>query len=135
MSSGIERIVYGLKKASPSTVETEDGKLIRKPDPIFLSDCRACALLEVVCEELESPCTYLLEKCEKPTEKRDCEKCERLDECLCEKPCCWECGHLTECLEIAKDCGADQLVSGVFGYSWEEFVEAVKMLVAEEALK
>jgi hypothetical protein len=135
MSSGIERIVYGLRKLGSSTVETEDGKLIRKPDPIFLSDCRACALLEVVCEELESPCFILLEKCEKPTEERDCEECERLDECLSNKPCCWECKHLMECLEMAKDCGAGQFVSGVLGCNWEEFVEAVKMLVAEEASK
>jgi hypothetical protein len=135
MSSGIGRIVYGLRKINPSTVEAENGKQLHQPSSIFLDDCRTCALLDVVCEELESPCTCLLEKCEKPTEERDCEECERLDECLSDKPCCWECKHLMECLEMAKDCGADQFVSSVFSCDWEEFVEAVKMLVAEEASK
>jgi hypothetical protein len=34
-----------------------------------------------------------------------------------------------ECLEIAKERGADEFVEDRFKCSWEEFIEAVKMLM------
>lgn len=131
LEQGIGKIVYGLKKISPSTVETEDGKLIQKPSA-FLSDCRACALLNVVCEELESPCAFLREKCGKPDDDGDCEGCEQLQECLGEKPCCWECPLLHECLDVAMEWGADQFVKDIHGCDWEEFLIAVEMLAGRK---
>jgi len=124
---GVKRIVYGLKKVSPWAVETEGGKLIRRPGPPFPADCRGCSLLDLVCEELEHPCPGITDDCAKHAAGVDCEECEKLAECLDDRPCCWECKHLLECLERAKG-----LVQERFGCDWGEFLEAVKMLLEDE---
>jgi len=129
--SGIGKLVYGVRKLTDSTVEFEGGKLLHKPSFLFGGDCRACALLDLVCEELEAPCTILLRGCEKPEDERKCEECEQLDECLGEKPCCWLCPHLKECLEITRDSGAEEFVKSRYRCSWEEFEVAVKMLLGK----
>lgn len=115
---GINKIVYGLKRLSPYSVETEGGKLLIKP-PL---DCRACSLLNVVCEELEYPCRALTEKCE----GKDWEECnhDRLEE----KPCCWECRHLTDCIKMLKEGYGDELFISLFGCDAETFIKAVEML-------
>ena len=125
-SSGIGKLVYGLEKVSPFTVKLENGRFIRRP----VSDCRVCALNNVVCEELEYPCAYLLRKCRKRS--KNCETCGRLEECLDEKPCCWNCPYLMECLEMARERDGEFFVKFRYGCSWEEFEAAVKML-AEDA--
>jgi hypothetical protein len=123
---GIGKLVYGLKKLSPFTVGLENGKFLRRP----VSDCRLCALLNIVCEEIESPCIFLLRKCKK--RRKNCESCDRLMECLDEKPCCWNCPYLTECLEMARDCDGEFFVKFMYGCCWEEFKTAVKMLAEDE---
>ena len=67
--SGIGKLVYGVRKLTDSTVEFEGGKLLHKPSFLFGGDCRACALLDLVCEELEAPCTILLRGCKSPKTK------------------------------------------------------------------
>jgi len=129
LKHGIGKIVYGVRKISPFTAELEDGKVMHKPSMFVCGDCRVCALLNVTCEELESPCTYSLSKCRKRGDAKNCEECVSLGECLDEKPCCWECRYLTECLEWAGDCGADQLVKDSYGCDFEEFMFAVKTMV------
>ena len=124
-SPGIGKLVFGLRKLSPFTVELENGKILRKP----VSDCRVCALLNVVCEEIEFPCTFLLRKCKK---QKNCEACGRLEECLDEKPCCWNCPYLMECLERARERDGEFFVKFGYGCSWEEFEAAVKMLAEDE---
>ena len=115
-----------MEKISPHTVKLENGKVLYKPGV----DCRACALLNVTCEEIEFPCTFLLRKCKKRTKK--CETCRRLPECLDEKPCCWDCPCLTECLEMIKERDGEFLVKQRFECCWEEFEAAVKMLAENE---
>jgi len=124
-SPGIGKLVYGLKKLSPFTVGLENGKILRKP----VSDCRVCALLNVVCEEIEFPCTFLLMKCKK---RKNCEACGRVEECLDEKPCCWNCPYLMECLEMARERDGEFFVKFRYGCNWEEFEAAVKMLAEDE---
>jgi len=129
-SSGIGKLVYGLEKVN-FAVRLENGRIIRRP-AFPLSDCRSCALLDVVCEEIDSPCIFLLRKCSKRQEERDCEACGELSECLNEKPCCWDCPYLTECLEMARERGGELFVKSTYGCSWEEFEAAVKMLAEDE---
>jgi len=130
-SYGIGKLVYGVRKLTDSTVELEGGKLLHKPGFFFGGDCRACALLDLVCEELEAPCTSLLRGCEKPEDERKCEECEQLEDCLGEKPCCWLCPHLKECLEIARESGAEDFVKSRYGCDLQEFEAAVKMLLGK----
>jgi len=131
MNSGIGKIVYGIRKASSSTVELEDGELLHKPKFPF-GDCRACCLADVTCEEeLETPCLRMCRECSKPEDKRDCEECDNLEECLSEKPCCWDCPYLAECLEMAKDWCVDRFVKDIHGCDWDEFLAAVKMLAGD----
>lgn len=130
--SGVKRLVYGLRMAGLGAVETEGGRLIRRPGPPFPADCRGCALIGLVCEELEYPCPGAAEGCAKYTSGARCDECEALDECLSNKPCCWECAHLFDCLEEAREAGAGELVEEHFGCCWDEFVEAIKMLRRSE---
>jgi hypothetical protein len=126
---GVKRVVYGLKKVSSYAVETEGGGVVRGPPSFPLGDCRGCSLLELTCEELEYPCEAIYEKCRKHAKGADCTDCEKLADCLSDKPCCWDCKHLVECLEIARERGGDEFVEDRFKCSWEEFVEAVEMLM------
>jgi len=125
---GVKRIVYGLKKVSSYAVETEGGGVIRSPPPFPIGDCRGCSLLDLTCEELEYPCQAIYKKCRKHAEGADCADCEELDTCLSRKPCCWDCKRLVDCLEFAREWGADKFVEDRLKCSWEEFLEAVKML-------
>lgn len=125
---GLRRIVYGFKKVGPCAVETEGGKFIRGAPLFPLGDCRGCSLLDITCVGLDYPCEAILEKCRKHAKEADCTDCEKLADCLSDKPCCWDCKHLMECLEIAKKWGADEFVEDRLKCSWEEFVEAVRML-------
>ena len=118
-------MVYGLRGVGSSAVELENGKLVRRSCPPFPADCRGCSLLDLVCEELEYPCQGIRDQCSRSVE---CEECNQLAECLTDRPCCWKCKHLTECLENAKEGGAEDFVKHMFGCNWDEFVEAVKML-------
>lgn len=127
---GVRRIVYGLRKVSKWTVETEDGKLIERPPNLPWVDCRACALLDLVCEDLEYPCQAITDKCRR--RRVYCEDCKRMGECLYEKPCCWECKHLAECLENAESWAGDEWTMRLYGVDWETFVEAIKMLTEGE---
>ena len=128
MNAGVGKLVYGLTRISPWIVELENGCLIHNPSfSPFTRDCRACALLNIVCEELETPCLYLLKKCRKPDGERNCEECEKLQECLGEKPCCWECSYLPECLAMARDWSEDY-VRDRYSCDWEEFEAAIKVL-------
>jgi hypothetical protein len=121
-----------MRKLTNSTVELEGGKLMQKPSFLFGGDCRACALLDLVCEELETPCTGLLRECEKREKERRCEECEQLEPCLGEKLCCWLCLHLKECLEMARESGGEEFVKCRYGCGWEEFEAALKMLAEGE---
>jgi hypothetical protein len=126
--NGVKKLVYGLKKLNAYAVEVEGGRAVRRPPPFPTGDCRSCTLLNLTCEELEYPCKVILEECSRHVEGFDCEECDRLSECLSEKPCCWDCKHLMECLENAKEWEANKFVEDQFKCSWEEFLEAVKML-------
>jgi len=125
-SPGIGKLVFGLEKLSPHGVKLENGRILYRP----LLDCRPCALLNLVCEELDYPCTFLLRECRK--RRKNCEACRRFAECLEEKPCCWDCPYLMECLKMAKEGGGEAFVKLRFRCSWEEFEAAVKMLVENE---
>jgi hypothetical protein len=119
------------KKVAPWAVELSSGKkiIVPFPWPHPLADCRGCALYGWVCDwEMEYPCEGCRDVCPKRESASDCEECdsEQRDECITYRPCCWECGHLLEYLECARD---DEFVKGEFGASWEEFIEAIKMLV------
>ncbi|MEM1766622.1 MAG: hypothetical protein QXD86_01570 [Candidatus Bathyarchaeia archaeon] len=120
---GVRRLVYGLRRVSGWAVETEDKKLIERP--LGWSDCRSCALLDLVCEELEYPCQAVTEECLKDAE---CDGCEEMDECVYAKPCCWECEHLFSCLECARSWAGDGWTMALYGVDWETFIEAIKML-------
>lgn len=125
---GVKKFVYGLKKVSPTAVETEGGKLIRKPGPPSPSDCRGCSLIDFICEELDYPCPGIYNECRKSGGGLNCEDCEKIVECLDNRPCCWQCECLPECLETARE-GGEDFVKQRFKCDWEEFVEAVKMLL------
>jgi len=127
MNAGIGKLVYGVVKLSPWAVKLESGALLFRPRFSMGGDCRVCALLDVVCEELETPCLYLVRRCQKPDEEKNCEACGELQECLGEKPCCWECPYLPECLAAARDWSEDY-VRDRYNCSWEEFEAAIKML-------
>jgi len=115
-----------LKKLSPFTVELPNKRLIHKPSFLFCGDCRICALLNIVCEELEYPCPKLIDQF--PTcLYADCEKCHRLTECLESKPRCWECDFLEGCLERASEWAFDY-VKDNYGCPWEQYVEAINLL-------
>jgi len=51
-----------------------------------------------------------------------------MDECVCVKPCCWECRHLFSCLEYARSWAGDGWTMTLYGVDWETFIEAIKML-------
>lgn len=127
--AGIGKLVFGLRRISSFIVELENGKLLRKP---ILADCRSCSLSNIVCEEIEYPCTFLLRKCGKREGEKDCETCKRLTECFDEKPCCWDCPYLMNCLEIAKERDGEEYVRIIYGCCWDEFETAVKMLAENE---
>lgn len=126
---GVKKIVHGLREIGPSAVETESGKLIRKPSPPFPSDCRGCSLIDFICVELDYPCQGIYGGCRKSGIGLNCEDCEKIVECLDNRPCCWHCKYLLKCLENAREGGGMGLVRYRFGCDWEEFVEAVKMLL------
>jgi len=128
---GVKRIVYGLKKVSSYAVETEGGVVIRGPPPSPLGVCRGCSLFGITCVELDYPCDAVIEK-KCSVKGVDCSECEKLADCLSDRQCCWDCIHLVECVESAKECGADMFVEDRLKCSWEEFVEAVKMLANQD---
>jgi hypothetical protein len=119
------------RKISSWAVELSSGEVVRVPPPFPFGDCRGCSLINWICEwEMEYPCMGCWGSCPKRLENPDCSGCEEMDDCLAfEKPCCWECEHLLECLDYATEWGAEDFVEDVFGVSWGEFIEAVKMLI------
>jgi len=131
VSTGIGKLVFGVRKLSSYAVQLENGKTVYKPCP-FIGDCRNCSLLDLVCKELESPCTFLLQRCDRPEKHELCEGCDRLDDCLAEKPCCWECPFLIECLKNLREEWGEQFIKSVFGCDWEELEIAVKMLAGSD---
>jgi hypothetical protein len=54
-----------------------------------------------------------------------------LEKCLNDKPCCWECPCLYECLRSGQESGLNGLVEIMYGCGWDEYEAAVKMLVEE----
>lgn len=125
---GVRRVIYGLKKVGESAVELENGVLIRMPSPLFPSDCRGCSLVDFICVELDYPCPGIYLECRKSGGGIKCEKCNKMTDCLDSRPCCWHCRHLLECADMARDGGGEDFVEHRFNCSWEEFIEAVKML-------
>jgi hypothetical protein len=116
------------RKISSWAVELSNGEVVRVPPPFPFGDCRGCSLINWICEDdMEYPCDGCQDNCFK---KLNCDECEEMNDCLADnKPCCWECGHLLECLDYATEWGAEDFVRDVFGVSWGEFIEAVKMLI------
>jgi hypothetical protein len=113
-----------MKQLSAFTVELENEKLIHKPSFLFASDCRICALINVVCEDLEYPCIALTSECNKNIL---CNECEQLENCLEKKPCCWKCKHLFECLDYASE-WASEFVKHIYDCTWEDYVKAIRLL-------
>jgi hypothetical protein len=129
VDEGVKRLIYGMKKVSPWAVKLENGVMVTRPGPPFPGDCRGCGLCWVVCEDDSSPCRAVYASCEKHANIL-CDECEELWKCLDEKPCCWNCEYLDECLEMARD--NEEFVEDRFKCSWEEFVEAVRVLYRKD---
>ena len=119
------------KKVSPWVVELPNGRLVRRPPPFPFGDCRVCSLIGWLCTELDYPCEGCADGCIKGLKHpgcEECEKCEKRSECLDEKPCCWECPHLLKCVELEREGWGEDFAEAIFGVSWDEAVEAIKML-------
>jgi len=112
-----------MKKLSRFTVELDNGTLVQKPSFLFGGDCRICALLNIVCEDLEYPCIKLTRECKAD---QGCEKCKAHTSCLENKPCCWKCELLFECLELKE--WAAEYVEDIYNCTWETYLKAIKTL-------
>lgn len=120
-----------MRQVSRFCVELSSGRDVFRPSFLFAGDCRICALLALTCEEeWDYPCSGAQDRCKKVSDAY-CDECseEERKDCIAEnKPCCWSCEHLMDCLELQGDgCGAE-FVEDIYGCTWEEFVEAVKAL-------
>lgn len=125
LGDGLRRLLYGLRKVCGWIVETEGKGVVMKPPPYFTT-CSLCSILTLVCYARDKPCPGTREKCNLEV---DCGECAKMSKCIYEnKPCCWDCGHLIECLENERNDDAERYVEKKFKSGWIEFIEAVRML-------